>query len=66
MKSRTALTTALWRGVARSEAVSLKAADVDSDRMVTYASTARPPKDLTVMLSPQFLGFLRTGNWQAR
>ena len=60
LKARTALTTAYAAGLRASEAVSLKVADIDSDRMVIQIRHGKGAKDRTVMLSPQLLGILRT------
>lgn len=60
LKARTALTTAYAAGLRASEAVSLKVADIDSDRMVIQVRHGKGAKDRTVMLSPQLLGILRS------
>ncbi len=60
LKTRTALTTAYAAGLRASEAVSLKAADIDSSRMLIQVRHGKGAKDRTVMLSPQLLGILRT------
>jgi len=60
LKARTALTTAYAAGLRVSEAVSLKLADIDSDRMLIQVHHGKGAKDRTVMLSPQLLGILRT------
>jgi integrase/recombinase XerD len=60
LKARTALTTAYAAGLRASEAVSLKLADIDSDRMLIQVRHGKGAKDRTVMLSPQLLGILRT------
>ena len=60
LKARTALTTAYAAGLRASEAVSLKVADIDSDRMVLQIRHGKGAKDRTVMLSPQLLDVLRT------
>ncbi|MEO9133054.1 MAG: tyrosine-type recombinase/integrase [Sphingomonas sp.] len=60
LKARTALTTAYAAGLRASEAVSLKVADIDSDRMLIQVRHGKGAKDRTVMLSPQLLGILRT------
>ncbi|RWD26043.1 MAG: integrase, partial [Mesorhizobium sp.] len=44
----------------RNTQVSLKVADIDSDRMVIQVRHGKGAKDRTVMLSPQLLGILRT------
>ena len=59
LKARTALTTAYAAGLRASEAVSLKVADIDSDRMVIQIRHGKGAKDRTVMLSPQLLVILR-------
>ena len=66
LKARTALTTAYAAGLRASEAVSLKVADIDSDRMVIQVRHGKGAKDRTIMLSPQLLGILRTYWWLAR
>jgi len=60
LKARTALTTAYAAGLRASEAVSLKVADIDSERMVIQVHHGKGAKDRTVMLSPQLLRILRT------
>lgn len=60
LKARAALTTAYAAGLRVSEAVSLKLADLDSDRMLIQVRHGKGAKDRTVMLSPQLLGILRT------
>lgn len=60
LKARTALTTAYAAGLRVSEAVSLKLADIDSDRMVIQIRQGKGARDRTVMLSPQLLTILRT------
>lgn len=60
LKARTALTTAYAAGLRASEAVSLKVADIDSDRMLIQVRHGKGAKDRTVMLSPQLLRILRT------
>ena len=59
LKARTALTTAYAAGLRASEAVSLKVADIDSERMVIQVHHGKGAKDRTVMLSPQLLTILR-------
>lgn len=59
LKARAALTTAYAAGLRASEAVSLKVADIDSDRMLIQVRHGKGAKDRTVMLSPQLLGILR-------
>jgi integrase/recombinase XerD len=60
LKARTALTTAYAVGLRASEAVSLRVADIDSDRMLIQVRHGKGAKDRTLMLSPQLLGILRT------
>lgn len=60
LKARTALTTAYAAGLRASQAVSLKVADIDSDRMLIQVRHGKGAKDRTVMLSPQLLRILRT------
>jgi integrase/recombinase XerD len=60
LKARVALTAAYAAGLRVSEAVSLKLADLDSDRMLIQVRHGKGAKDRTVMLSPQLLGILRT------
>lgn len=60
LKARAALTTAYAAGLRASEAVSLKVADIDSDRMLIQVHHGKGAKDRTVMLSPQLLTILRT------
>ena len=60
LKTRTALTAAYGAGLRASEAVSLKVADIDSDRMLIQVRHGKGAKDRTVMLSPQLLKILRT------
>ena len=60
LKVRAALTTAYAAGLRASETVSLKIADIDSDRVLIQIRHSKGGKDRTVMLSPQLLGILRT------
>lgn len=60
LKARTALTTAYAAGLRASETVSLKVADIDSQRMVIQVHHGKGAKDRTVTLSPQLLAILRT------
>ena len=55
LKTRTALTTAYAAGPRVSEAVSLKVADIDSERMVIRVEQGKGQKDRYVMLSPKLL-----------
>ena len=59
LKARTALTTAYAAGLRASEAVSLRVADIDSERMVIQVRHGKGAKDRTVMLSAQLLRILR-------
>jgi integrase len=54
------LTTAYAAGLRASEAVSLKVANIDSDRMVIRVQQGTGSKDRYVMLSAQLRGILRT------
>lgn len=63
LKSRTALTTVYAAGLRVSEAVMLKIADIDSQRMVIRVEHGKGGKDRYVMLSPQLLRILR-GYWR--
>jgi integrase/recombinase XerD len=60
LRTRVALTTAYAAGLRASEAVSLKVANIDSDRMVIRVQQGKGGKDRYVMLSAQLLGILRT------
>jgi len=60
LKTRTALTAAYGAGLRASEAVSLKVADIDSERMLIQVRHGKGARDRTVMLSPQLLTILRT------
>jgi integrase/recombinase XerD len=60
LKTRAALTTAYAAGLRASEAVGLKLADIDSDRMVIRVQHGKGGNDRYVMLSAQLLGILRT------
>ena len=59
LKHRTILTTAYAAGLRVSEATHLKAADVDSQRMVLRVDQGKGNKDRYVMLSPRLLEELR-------
>jgi site-specific recombinase XerD len=59
LKARAALTTAYAAGLRVSEVVSLKASDIDSDRMLIQIRHGKGAKDRTVMLSAQLLDILR-------
>lgn len=60
LKTRTALTAAYGAGLRASEAVSLKVADIDSERMLIQVRHGKGARDRTVMLSPQLLTILHT------
>ena len=60
LKARIALTTAYAAGLRVSEVVGLKAADIDSDRMVIRIECGKGGKERYVMLSEQLLGILRS------
>jgi integrase len=55
LQARAAFTTAYVAGLRASEAVSLKVADIDSDRLLIQMCHSKGAKDRTVMLSPQLL-----------
>ena len=58
-KHRTILTICYAAGLRISEAVRLKAADIDSERMVIRVEQGKCQKDRYVMLSPKLLEILR-------
>jgi len=60
LKYRAILTTAYAAGLRISEVVSLRAADIDSRRMVIRIEQGKGRKDRYVMLSPHLLDLLRT------
>jgi len=60
LKSRAALTTAYAAGLRASEVAGLRVEDVDGGRGVILVRHGKGAKDRNVMLSPQFLGILRT------
>jgi integrase/recombinase XerD len=60
LKARVALTTAYPASLRVSEVTGLKAADIDSDRMVIRIERGKGGKERYVMLSEQLLGILRS------
>lgn len=60
IKHRTLLMTAYAAGLRVSEAIHLRAADIDSQRMVIRVDQGKGNKDRYVMLSARLLGELRT------
>ena len=61
IKHRTILTVCYAAGLRISEAICLKVADIDSQRMVIRVEQGKGQKDRYVMLSPKLLQMLR--NW---
>ena len=61
VKHRTILTVCYAAGLRISEAVRLKVADIDSERMVIRVEQGKGQKDRYVMLSPKLLEILRAG-----
>jgi integrase/recombinase XerD len=61
VKHRTILATCYAAGLRISEAIRLKVADIDSQRMVIRVEQGKGQKDRYVMLSPKLLQILR--NW---
>ena len=59
VKHRTILTVCYAAGLRISEAVRLKVADIDSERMVIRVALGKGQKDRYVMLSPKLLQILR-------
>lgn len=66
LKYRAALSLAYGAGLHASEVVSLKVADIDSDRMIIRIEQGKGSKDRYVMLSPHLLGLLREWWREAR
>jgi site-specific recombinase XerD len=66
IKHRAILTTCYGAGLRVSEAVRLKATDIDSRRMVIRVAQGKGQKDRYVMLSPKLLDVLRRYWRQAR
>ena len=60
IKHRTILTICYAAGLRISEAVRLKVADIDSERMVIRVEQGKGQKDRDVMLSPKLLQILRS------
>ena len=60
LKHRALIMTAYATGMRVSEVVSLRAADIDSDRMMIRVEQGKGRKDRYVMLSPNLLELLRT------
>ena len=66
LKYKAALSVAYGAGLRASEVVSLKIADIDSDRMVIRVEQGKGRKDRYVMLSPPLLDLLRAWWKEAR
>jgi site-specific recombinase XerD len=62
-KMRALLTTVYAAGLRVSEAIALKAGDIDSARMILHVRAGKGGRDRHVMLSPQLLAILR-GYWR--
>jgi integrase/recombinase XerD len=60
LKHRTILTICYAAGLRISEAIRLKVADIDSERMVIRVEQGKGQKDRYVMLSPKLLQILRS------
>jgi len=61
LKYKAALSVAYGAGLRAAEVVSLKVADIDSQRMIIRVEQGKGGKDRNVMLSPHLLDLLR--NW---
>ena len=66
LKYKAALSVAYGAGLRASEVISLKIADIDSDRMVIRVEQGKGRKDRYVMLSEQLLHLLRSWWSEAR
>ena len=64
LKYKAALSVAYGAGLRATEVVSLKVADIDSQRMIIRVEQGKGGKDRNVMLSPRLLDLLRTW-WRA-
>ena len=64
LKYKAALSVAYGAGLRATEVVSLKVADIDSERMIIRVEQGKGGKDRNVMLSPSLLKLLRTW-WRA-
>jgi integrase/recombinase XerD len=64
LKAKAALSVAYGAGLRVSEVVSLKASDIDSERMTLRVEQGKGQRDRYVMLSPQLLELLRDW-WRA-
>jgi len=60
LKYKAALSVAYGSGLRATEVVSLKVADIDSERMIIRVEQGRGGKDGNVTLSPNLLDLLRT------
>ena len=66
LKARAALSVAYGAGLRAAEVVSLKASDIDSERMVIRVEQGKGCKDRYAMLSPTLLALLRHWYREAR
>ena len=66
LKYKAALSVAYGAGLRASEVVSLKVADIDSERMIIRVEQGKGGKDRYVMLSPHLLDLLRAWWKEAR